>query len=61
MSVWKDCSGSRVWVSGHDVSDHFPMQVGQPEISPGVVVGEFLVIEAQQRQQRGVELSLIHI
>ena len=32
------------------------MQVGQPEISPGVVVGEFLVIEAQQRQECGVEI-----
>ena len=32
--------------SGHEVSDDLSMNIGQPEISAGMVVGEFLVIEA---------------
>ena len=38
----------------HDASDHCPVDIRQSEISPCISIGQALVIESQQVQQRGV-------
>ena len=44
----------RLCLLRHDVMDHRPVHVGQPEISSCVSISQLLVIESQQVQQRGV-------
>ena len=51
------CNPSR---SSHDFADHISRDVGQSEISAGVAVGQLLVVEAHQRQQRGMEIGRMH-
>ena len=36
--------------------DDLPMHVGQPEVAAGVVEGELLVVEAEQVQDRRLEV-----
>ena len=40
--------------SAHDLRDQFPVDVGQAEIPPLEAVGQPLVVEAEQVQQRGM-------
>ena len=42
--------------SGNDVVKDFSMHVGEPEVAAGVAVGEALVVEAEQVQDRGVQV-----
>src|SRR5947207_15404396 len=42
--------------SGEDILYHFAAHIRQPEIAPGVTVGEFLMIKAEQVQHRGVQI-----
>ena len=42
--------------SGEDRLDHFPGHVGQAEVAAVVAVGQLLVVEAQQVQDRGVQV-----
>jgi hypothetical protein len=39
-----------------NISNHFPGYIGQAEIPAGVAEGEFLVIDAQQVQDSGVQI-----
>ena len=41
---------------GQQVVDDLPVHIGQPEIAAGVAVGQLLVIDAQDVQQRGVQV-----
>src|SRR5207244_4346915 len=40
----------------HDLPHHAPVHVGQAEIAAGVTVREALVVEAEQPQDRGVQI-----
>ena len=42
--------------SGEQVLHHMPVDVGQAEIAAGVAVGEPFVVEAEQVQDRGVQV-----
>ena len=37
------------------------MNIRQPKIPAGVAVGEARVIEAEQMQQRGVDVVIVHL
>ena len=39
---------------------HLAMHIGQPEVAAGVAIGELLVIEAEQLQDRGVQIVDVH-
>ena len=39
---------------------HIPIHIGQPEIAAGVAVGELLVIQAKQGENRGVQIVNVH-
>ena len=42
--------------SGQDLADDAAVDVGQAEVAAGVAVGELLVVEAEQVQDRGVQV-----
>ena len=42
--------------SGNQFFDHVAVHVGQAEVAAGVAVGELLVVEAEQVQDRGVQV-----
>ena len=42
--------------SRHHLLDHLAVDVGQAEVAAGVAVGELLVVEAEQVQDRGVQV-----
>ena len=41
---------------GKNIADHLTVDVGQTEITPGVAVGETLVVESEQVQEGGVQV-----
>src|SRR5262245_65630377 len=43
-------------ISGDQLPHHAPVHVGQPEVAAGVTVCELFVIEAQEVQDRGVQV-----
>src|SRR5438309_2832805 len=45
---------------GEDVVHHATVNVGQPEVAAAVAVGEFLVVNAQQVKNGGVEVMDVH-
>ena len=42
-----------------DVVNDLPVDVGQSEVTPGIAIGQALVIESQQVKQSGVEI--VHV
>ena len=42
--------------SANQLLDDLAVDVGQPEVAAGVAVGELLVVEAQQMEDRGVQV-----
>ena len=46
--------------SRNDIPHNLPMHVGQPEVSTGISVGKPCVIEAEQVQDRGVQVMDMH-
>ena len=40
--------------SGEDFMHHVPVDVGEPEVTAGVAVGQLLVVEPEQVQEGGV-------
>ena len=46
----------RTRASRQYLANHLAMHVGQAEVAAGVAVGETLVVEAQQVQDRGVQV-----
>ena len=42
-----------------DLLHHFPVDIRQAEVAAGVAVGQFLVVEAQQPQDGGVQV--VHV
>src|SRR5688500_14999688 len=51
---WQSQSNSR-----EDLSDHFPRHVGQAEIAAAVAIRQLGVVDAQQVQDRGVDV--VHV
>ena len=43
-------------ISGEDFVDHFAVHIGQPEVPPAEPVREFLVIEPQLMEDRGMQV-----
>jgi hypothetical protein len=39
----------------HELRDHSPVNISQPEITPGVAVRKLIVVEPQQIENQGVE------
>ena len=50
------CTRRQVWCSGQDLLDHLAVHVGQAALDAVVVVGQLLVVEAEQVQDGGVEV-----
>lgn len=48
-------------ISGEDLRRHLARDIGEPEITPAVGIGERLMIEAHQGQQGGVEIIGVHL
>ena len=46
--------------SRQDLPHHLAMHIGQPEVAAGVAVGEPGVVEAEQVQDRGVQVVDVH-
>ncbi len=46
--------------SGKDLPDHASGHVGQAEVAAGVVVGQHLVVEPHEGQERGVQVGRVH-
>src|SRR5262249_24533403 len=44
------------WDSADQLPDDSPVDVGQAEVAAGVAVGELLVVEAEEVEDRGVEV-----
>ena len=42
--------------SGNDVVNDVAVDVGQPEVSTGVSIGELFMVQAHEVQDRGVEI-----
>src|SRR5688500_1979912 len=51
---------SRRWLS-QNLLDHPAIDVGQPEVAAGVAEGQPLVVEAQQVQDRGVQIVDVYL
>ena len=49
-----------VWTSSDDVSHHSAGHIGEAEITSGIAVRESLVIQAQQVQDRRVQVVHVH-
>ena len=47
--------------SRHDLLDHLAVEVGQAVVAAGVAEGELLVVEAQQMQDRRVDVVDVHL
>ncbi len=45
----------------NDAIDNFAMHIGEAEITSGVLVGQFLVIEPKQMQNRRVKIVHVHL
>ena len=41
---------------GHDVFDHFAIDIGQPEVATSVSVGQTFVVDAEEVEDGGVEI-----
>ena len=41
--------------------DHIPVHIGETEVAALITVGELLVIEAHQFQNRGVQVMHVHL
>src|SRR6266542_3597892 len=46
---------------GQDFSNNLAVHVGQPEVASAVAVGELCVIQAQQVQNRGVQIVDVNL
>ena len=47
--------------SGDQVLDDLAVHVGQAEVSAGVAVGELFVVEAEEVEDRGVQVVDVHL
>src|SRR5262249_37745721 len=60
---WKDRDrlSDRIGRSGEDLADHPAVDVGQAEIATRIAVGQSLVVQAEQVEDGGVQVVIVHL
>ena len=54
------CEVIFVWSLSENAVVHVAGRIGEPEVTPGIAIRQLHVIEAHQRQHRGVEVVNVH-